>query len=1191
MASFDYCKKLLGLSDGFLAEFAQRQKEIIASGKKKATGLVGFDAETVKTFTEELRGERDAILKQVGYEKPVTVEPEAAPKARKTIPIKDTGLQFDKKGYELADKFNKANPEFNLEYKGTTGELSQFHPKGLPENMRSDIVTKNFGYVDLINKTKDLKERFAKEVPKEVTPEKKAAVGVEKLEEIKTILAKDNLKITDETALKESLKKDQDKWRDEIRKIDDYPHPRQIDIPILADTLKKMNLKPWGDTKKEFPIITKFLEESFLGEKKPKDLTIKEMVEGEGEVGAYKIGKHDAKISILKKIKSKRVEVADIKKSILDYSKQNLTELDRNKIHRLTTKATTQLGLNRALKEIDRVEERYQRKTAVADLKETRASIDFKQLRPEYKSTIESIFTDVDLVNRADKTTRGLESLADHLERNPDANIPPQYIRKLGRLEKKEIKDLATEDITLINNSVKSLVHQEKQKNKFLAVGKVRDFNKGKAQAIENVKSDKGRVFKKYKNKEPGLLRTTGIDFLNMEYMAKHLDKADRDINKAITYDVLNEGVRDTIKMRRDAKSELRGKTKDVDMDNWSESFHVQRKEGKNRKKVDYKKIKLSSGKTIELNSAERIQMYLLGQREQALGHLLADTGGIRIEQDYKKPRYKLTGEDIDAITKLTPGEKRVADALHDYYNITQKNKINETSVKINNREDATEKNYVRIRIFGEDIQRDYLTKGMLPGDMNNFTKFSVEGMGWLKPTTPGAKQPILLEDAFNAHMRSMIEASAYHGLAAPLRDAKALIKDPDYRKTIRNNYGEHYLKYMDRYLVEMEGEYRNVDNVEKITQEAINRLDSAFLGANPWIMVKQTISYFGASQEIKWKYLLRASKTKGVSDEVIKKYSPEGGERLEGKITRELGEVANVGKVRQFWTDKTTLPQKTMAGIRKFDSATIKRIWKAVEYETNELHPKLKGDERMNHIARRAEEVIRLTQPTFETKDRSAIGRSPATFTRLITKYSSQRNKNVMMEHRAINKYLQSERTSHDKKALASAVVTLGVLKALTLYSVDELRNLTYGRKEPDNKNRHRALKWMEYTLGDIYVVGNIFSNIVSGIEYGSFAKGQSDIISSTAGDFTDAMVAAWNAAGEWVDQSTFESGKNEDEKKWINSIIKAADNSAAVYLHVRRGIPYRTIKKMVGIPFVDRSKEKKSTGKTTTRPVRKEN
>ena len=91
------------------------------------------------------------------------------------------------------------------------------------------------------------------------------------------------------------------------------------------------------------------------------------------------------------------------------------------------------------------------------------------------------------------------------------------------------------------------------------------------------------------------------------------------------------------------------------------------------------------------------------------------------------------------------------------------------------------------------------------------------------------------------------------------------------------------------------------------------------------------------------------------------------------------------------------------MKGIAKFDTAAIRRIWKACEYEIDDLHPELKGDARMEAIAERAEEVVRRTQPTFDQKDRSEIGRSKSVFSRLWTKYSSQRNKNMIMIKRAL--------------------------------------------------------------------------------------------------------------------------------------------------------------------------------------------
>lgn len=890
-----------------------------------------------------------------------------------------------------------------------------------------------------------------------------------------------------------------------------------------------------------------------------------------------RLGRIETRKKIYKQIQAKRTEVADIKRSMVEYAKEHLTTKDRGKLLSRIAVVNTKRGLARGMQMIDVMEERYQRHTAVDNLKKTVKGIDFKRLRPEYKATIEDLSKSMDLVNRREQTITKLDRMAKYIADNPDHNIPDKHLRKLEILARTPLKNVTTEDVDLINTSITNLAKLHDLKNKIVIKRKIRDLGKARDESVVNIKKrDPADVDPRQGIRISRVKEAATTESLNIEHICRDdLDKADDGINKAVFYDGIDEGVSDVLRFTQEADDYFTRATGDIDSSRWSETYHTKEQA---RKKVDYHDYKLESGKMVKLTKAERVALELHSRNENSLRHILE--GGIRLSTN-PNILYKITGEDLDSITEsLTPEEKKVAAAIHKYLNTIQKDKLNEVSVKLNGWEIATEPDYFPIRVHGYDIKRQHLLRGeALPSNMRAFTQSTLEGMGILKERV-SASNALLLEDVFSATYKSIKQTSTYYGLAQPLRTAKAMLFDNDFRLTLNTRYGEHYWRALNNYIKDIEGEYQRTDNVDKMIMGWVNRLDIAILGLNPFVMLKQPVSFMGAATEMDSKYLLKALKAKPASREKMSKHSPQLRDRFEGKVTRELGEVAQVGQVRQFWTHMHTLGQKLMGGIRNFDYQAIGRIWNAVEYETETLHPDLKGDAYMEHVAKRTEEVVRLTQPTFHTKDRSSIGRSKSLWLRLATKYTSQRNKNYMMIFRAAKRYNRSNKSVKAKARLMKDLSILMLLMPLMLYGIDELRNLIYKRKKPKRRLRYFIFRNLENILGNVYLVGNVFRSLTSKVERGTYAGHDvSDVLTSSAETGINAMADTIRAIDQVVSQEKYKAGDRRGELKWKISAKRAIDESLSFNLRFR-GIPYDTVKKLLIAPFrwVEEPKKKPS-------------
>ena len=104
--------------------------------------------------------------------------------------------------------------------------------------------------------------------------------------------------------------------------------------------------------------------------------------------------------------------------------------------------------------------------------------------------------------------------------------------------------------------------------------------------------------------------------------------------------------------------------------------------------------------------------------------------------------------------------------------------------------------------------------------------------------------------------MKGIEQVSSYVGLAEPLRSAKALLNDNDLQMQAISVGKGHYIDSLKKYLRAVEGDSTNLDTLDQLGQDMINKLDVSLLGLNPFVIAKQPISYLGAATVMDEKYL-----------------------------------------------------------------------------------------------------------------------------------------------------------------------------------------------------------------------------------------------------------------------------------------------------------------------------------------------
>lgn len=901
-------------------------------------------------------------------------------------------------------------------------------------------------------------------------------------------------------------------------------------------------------------------------------------------------GAVETRMKLLSDLRAKRGTIQQRRRAIRLYAAEILEVEDRGKLLATVSKdVISEKNLEAATIMINRIEARVSKKAAVTRFRTDLKKIDVKKLRPEFRDPVKGLLADVDITDTSDRKLNRLASTIAFLTKDPDSILPAEALDKLRVLDQKQLRDLTEEEIRSINDAINHLVHLNKLKNVMLFAKIRKNADAVKAEALEHIKRKPSTVPEDVIDTEIAIKRVGKlqevftVDHLNTETITQILEKAeeyglgdivkkelegtvsDRNIISEIIYQGINEGTTEMLKFRQESDDFIKSNIQfDVNPKNksWSRYFVTDPKD------IDFQTVNLPSGKTIRMTKGERVELILHMQNDDSIRHLLG--GGFSFDQA-RAIVHKLSQEDLDTIVEsATLQELQLADAVSRYFNVFSKIRINKVSLELNGFEIAIVLNYIRIKTNPINIKRDKLKlqEALKPSTtMGNFYSQTLEGMGPLKGRIE-ASNPIILQDIFFTFAEHKKMISAYIGLARPLRNAKELIYDPAFRAEIEKRYGPQYWNSLATFIADIEQTTQSTENIEKLTADLINRADIAILGLNPFVMLKQLVSYMLILTQMDLKFVRAAitSDTKQARAEMFE-HSAQLRDRLEGNVSRELGEIGQSGEVRKTFTGKVAFGSRLMAGIRAFDLGAVTRIWNAVKLEVAEKFPGLTEQQSLSVVARRTEQIVNQSQPTFLPKDRSKIGRSASMLTRIFTRFTTQRNKIFNMIIREFERYNVSTKDGEAKGRFMKNIFIMTVVSSLFIEIINEIRRLIFGRK-PSTILRF-IVGIFASSLSFIYFVGDIFSSLVSKIERGTYAGWD---VNSIPIQFlnrgVDAVADTVRAIEQVSTDERYKAGPKKGKEKWKGTAIQAGENAIEV-VGLMKGIPVRTVKNFLETGF----------------------
>lgn len=410
--------------------------------------------------------------------------------------------------------------------------------------------------------------------------------------------------------------------------------------------------------------------------------------------------------------------------------------------------------------------------------------------------------------------------------------------------------------------------------------------------------------------------------------------------------------------------------------------------------------VKLDSGDTVRMTTAQMMSLYCLSKRTQAIGHLLG--GGIRIadiESGAKVVRqaenHTLTQHDLQNIAStLTERQRTVADKLQEFMSTQCAEWGNEVSMKRFGYKMLTEKNYF-------PIESDPNNLSAVSEKSEGESLFRLLNMSSMKELKKGANNALVVHDIFNVFSSHSADMAKYNALGLQILDAmkwlnyveKANTPDGSHttrsvQKSLERAYGKDARQYILNLLKDLNGTKEGGRN-DGIINKLISNAKVSDVASNLRVYLLQITSMPRAAYAISPKYLsiglakaaanpLKAMRT--ATDKVgIAKWKDMG--FYDTNISGNIREM-----IKHDQSLVNTVREGLMAPAGWADNMTMGTIYYAVEAECAKRHPNVqKGSAVWDKLVNnRMREIVYQTQVVDSTMTRSDImrGKGIATLT-----------------------------------------------------------------------------------------------------------------------------------------------------------------------------------------------------------------
>lgn len=861
---------------------------------------------------------------------------------------------------------------------------------------------------------------------------------------------------------------------------------------------------------------------------------------------------------------------------------RSLSPADQARAARMIARVRTPGEVKKVHASIARRQDRYAVREALGKLEDAKAAAAEAKLPAQVQAKLDDLTRDIATTKSREATLRGFNSLLKAADQDTVGRIPQVLIenaREGLRLSTKPLaRDMAADDIRALAAAVQAVVHEHVSEGQLRGNLRVREYERAVTQMAAEITADRGASFVREAGKvdtpgERGWLGRTflGEGMMNIQTMVHAVVPKD-----SLLYEAFIGGARET----RNAYTRFQQADKDMffpaleensitvkEWRTWSKTLDKKGKpvtiEGPGFFDEDGRRLT-----SIEMYPKERMVILGLASDPEVRAQLLRNKQkGVTFKERGKgAPPVKITAEGLETLAESAdPRELAMLDAIAGHIQVAGAGRINPASMRDIGSEIATKPRYFRSKRDGEFIDQE-------PSwFMQNARHVMLKNMDFLKERT-GSDAPYVVEDIDDLFFNHMRKVNAYAAKVNYVHDMLRILKDPRIRKAIRDGvkHGNEWLDRMEQSIYEFQG----IDFVPDTTLEAgmrraIRKFHSALLGFKPWIAISQPVSYLLASYHMSPKFLALGLDLRkhGETLREMQEWSAVLRDRVEGDayriLTAGLQEKGLVSAVGKKPTVTGAIKAASMWPIHMMDSLTIGSLWRAAKAEqAAEGHT---GDELMQRTAARTEELVDLTQPTWDVMTSAGLvlqGRQNPLI-KLGVMFASQKSKCMQM---AIGAYHDYRRTGN-KARFVQGVLTPTIVNAIILHTVRRgVRWLMGDRDEEDRLGRNLQAVF-NFTVGPWLGVGDAASlgfsiarsaaagNVGPFLETltgGAYTRPRGTVLASAANALAEAGLHGLTAAfqyssGVMYDKPTKYAEKW--EKKWKLEAMRAAEAAIEVY------------------------------------------
>ena len=654
------------------------------------------------------------------------------------------------------------------------------------------------------------------------------------------------------------------------------------------------------------------------------------------------------------------------------------------------------------------------------------------------------------------KEDQAVREAISELRADDSVSLSDEENREIEKLLAKNVNDMDIDEIRYMTWMLSRILDEQKAARKEANAVRTRAAIEDKTTAIGDLVARKHVDFtKNMPEKSGGFIKAYLSTFLPSRTVAYFVDggKENGVIQKRFVK-AFHEGTRRSYGVYRSAREFIKTQLGDFDAERMQRPTEA-------RPIAKFKRGKttaytLESGQKIELYDGERISLYLSSKNDANRRHLTHQRGGVLLSDNVTGAPIKLTEGDLDQIAgevAANPSLKKIGDAYYQVFNGILKDALNETSNELDAEEIADEPDYFPIIVASlHRVMQNLDESGVVPGDIESIARFTIESMGALKRRLPGAYSPVVLYDVFSMGERATKIAGLYHGYAVPIDMVKRMrspLMDKEGHEVgtvegaITKAYGKHYWNA----IIDVAKSFEQKEGTSYLNQKAGNALNIMTKGALSWnlpVWLVQAVSYVNALPYMPTKHWMKGLVSRAAGYEEMGKYDPILYMRGLGRATIATGEVIK--------HQLHGLGEAGMKGILYFDRQAVGRIFRAIQSEERAKDPRATEEQIGKRAALRTDDILWLSQPTFESETRSMAQRNKDIGLRTIMRFSSQRTTLFDMFARAMYDH------ANGKTSIAKTLEVLGVLFA-SQAGVAALKTLAgglYGRREPEENEKY---------------------------------------------------------------------------------------------------------------------------------------